>query len=473
MAWSIFDLNNGDAVATAWATALLAALGIQATPERVQFIYDWEQSEGGGGKFNPLNQGPVPGQPSLTTTGSQYGGGAADFANWEAGIQGAVDYLHMPNFQGVLAALQGNNYSAMTQALWDSPWAGSHYGYGSAWNTSNYVSMSPAELAGVGNAAGFSATTGTALQAAANQGAQQGSNSSVGSVPGMNDIPGLVQYIQANFPDEAWLLNIPSVATVLEQAVAGGENSTQIQAVVANSQWWKDTSAAMRQYEQNLYTNPADYSFTAPGSQAAQKFADVVNQSAQVGVTLSMQQAQQIALKALQYGWDTSQIQVAIGQNANQQNSQAVVSQLQSQQGQYLIPISPTVMNSWVQNIAEGTQSMQQWEAYLKQQAALKWTGMAPQLSEGYTPVQIVSNLQDNAAQIMETSPQAIDFINNPQYAKILDFTPPGETTPRMMTQSEESQYLKNLPQYAYTQNARDSVSQLAQQITQTFGKIG
>lgn len=132
MAWSIFS-QPGDAP-KAWAQDLLSLIGAPRTPGNVQFVYDWEKSEGGGGKFNPLNQGPVPGQPGLTTTGSQFGGGAADFASWSAGLQGASDYLHMPNFQPILNNLKANNPVGARSALIASPWAASHYGGGSAFS---------------------------------------------------------------------------------------------------------------------------------------------------------------------------------------------------------------------------------------------------------------------------------------------------------------------------------------------------
>lgn len=133
MPWSIFTDGGGDLVAKGWAEQLLKMIGAPVTPGNVQFVYDWEKSEGGGGKFNPLNQGPVPGQPNLTTTGSQYGGGAADFASWQAGLTGASAYLHMPAYSGVLAALKRNDPVGARSALWASPWAASHYGYGSNW----------------------------------------------------------------------------------------------------------------------------------------------------------------------------------------------------------------------------------------------------------------------------------------------------------------------------------------------------
>jgi len=133
MAWSIFQQGGGAGAAVTWAHDLLAALGVEQSPQNVQFVYNWEQAEGGGGKFNPLNQGPVPGHPELTTTGPQYGGGAADYASWQAGIRGAVDYINMPAYAGVLKGLKTSNYQQSASALWNSPWAASHYGYGANW----------------------------------------------------------------------------------------------------------------------------------------------------------------------------------------------------------------------------------------------------------------------------------------------------------------------------------------------------
>lgn len=136
MAWSIFSTSTGGGkpAAEQWAIDFLTALGVPVTPGNAQFAYDWEVSEGGGGKNNPLNQGPVTGHPELTTTGSQYGGGASDFASYAAGIVGAVDYLNYSNYAGVLKGLQNNDPAAAKAALIASPWAAGHYGGGSGFS---------------------------------------------------------------------------------------------------------------------------------------------------------------------------------------------------------------------------------------------------------------------------------------------------------------------------------------------------
>lgn len=135
MAWSIFKEGGGKGSAQTWAESLLTAIGAPTSPGNVQVVYDWEVSEGAGGKYNPLNQGPVPGHPELTTTGSQYGGGAADYASWQAGLQGAVDYLGMSSYASIKKALVAGDSNAARAAIIASPWAGSHYGNGSAFAT--------------------------------------------------------------------------------------------------------------------------------------------------------------------------------------------------------------------------------------------------------------------------------------------------------------------------------------------------
>lgn len=137
MAWSIFTDGGGDNVAVAWAQQFLSKINAPVTPGNTEFIYQWEKSEGGGGKYNPLNTGSVYGHPELTTTGSQYGGGANDFASWDAGLTGSAINVETPgpdNYPAIVSALRNNDPTAARQALWSSGWAASHYGYGSNWS---------------------------------------------------------------------------------------------------------------------------------------------------------------------------------------------------------------------------------------------------------------------------------------------------------------------------------------------------
>jgi hypothetical protein len=152
MAWSIFTQGGGSGAALTWSDDLLTKIGAPLTPGDEQFVYDWEVTEGGGGKFNPLNQGPVPGDPSLTTTGSQFGGGAADYASWNAGLTGAADYLAMGSFSTIASDLRADNPAGARSALIASPWAASHYDNGSAFSDAAIPGKASALPGGTGTA---------------------------------------------------------------------------------------------------------------------------------------------------------------------------------------------------------------------------------------------------------------------------------------------------------------------------------
>lgn len=160
MPWSIFTDGGGSGAARTWAVDLLHKISAPTSAANQQMIYDWEVSEGGGGKFNPLNQGTDPGNAALTSTGNQYGGGAADYVSWAAGLQGAADYLAMPSFKGIADALRSNNPTAARADLIASPWAASHYGGGAAFSDSPLPGQASA-LAPAGGSAAAAAPSGS------------------------------------------------------------------------------------------------------------------------------------------------------------------------------------------------------------------------------------------------------------------------------------------------------------------------
>lgn len=132
MAWSIFSTGGGTKAAVAYAAELLKANHLPETATNVQFVYDWEKSEGGGGANNPLNVGTVTG---LASSGSQYGGGANNYPSISAEIKAVSKELNTPTYAGIKAGLAHSTYRAASTALWRSRWAASHYGYGNSWHT--------------------------------------------------------------------------------------------------------------------------------------------------------------------------------------------------------------------------------------------------------------------------------------------------------------------------------------------------
>lgn len=294
----------------------------------------------------------------------------------------------------------------------------------------------------------------------------------------MSDIPAVDDYIKANWGSDAWLLTIPEVKQILEQGAVNGWDVDRTMAKIEQTQWWQTTSGSVRQYLADKNQNPGDYTFTTPGSKASAQLAHIQDMAAKAGVTLTTAQAQQIATNSLMYGWGDEQTQAAIGASVNPTtggNAQSVMQQINGAAADQFQKLSPQVAASWAQNIAGGTQTMDQFRAQMAQDAAARWTGYGPQLQQGMTMNQLTNSLRQNAAQTMEIDPNSIDFVGNPMYSKILDYVPANSPNGvhRVMTQSEMDAYLKSQPQWDGTQQARDQAANLATTITQAFGKMG
>jgi hypothetical protein len=120
------DLDNP----SGWARALLAADSLPLTACNLSAVTEWEAREGGGfgnqAAYDPLNVNPGPGagwpgHPAI---------GAWAFPSAAIGLRYTVATLGNGDYAGILATLRaGNSAQAVCDAIEDSPWAASHYGY--------------------------------------------------------------------------------------------------------------------------------------------------------------------------------------------------------------------------------------------------------------------------------------------------------------------------------------------------------
>lgn len=117
-----------------FAIDLLGALGNSApTPDTVAMIVEWTLAEDAGDgamlRNNPLNTT----QTSAAVTQTINGDGVRGYASYQDGLAATIQTLSYGYYDGIVYALQTNDAEGARQALWASPWAESHYGYGASW----------------------------------------------------------------------------------------------------------------------------------------------------------------------------------------------------------------------------------------------------------------------------------------------------------------------------------------------------
>lgn len=116
-----------------WAKLVLIEGGWPVTDENVTFMMRWMRQENGADNWwnrnNPLNNGQ----------GSGGGSGLGSYPDLVVAAYYAAENLQSGRYPAVDAALaRGDSADATAQAIWASPWAGSHYGYGTHWSSRPY-----------------------------------------------------------------------------------------------------------------------------------------------------------------------------------------------------------------------------------------------------------------------------------------------------------------------------------------------
>ncbi|GAA1958533.1 hypothetical protein GCM10009717_26300 [Agromyces allii] len=127
-----------------WAKLVLIDGDWPVTEENITFMMRWTRQENGADNWwnrnNPLNNGQ----------GSGGGSGLGSYVDLVEAAFYAAQNIKSGRYPAVDAALQrGDSADATAQAIWASPWASSHYGYGTHWSSRPYeVIEAPAEAWG-------------------------------------------------------------------------------------------------------------------------------------------------------------------------------------------------------------------------------------------------------------------------------------------------------------------------------------
>lgn len=119
-----------------WAVDFLAGLGNETpSADTVTMVVEWTIAEDSSmdafTRNNPLNTT----QDGFEETQVINSDGVRGYSTRDAGLFAALHTVTNGLYNDVVTALLANDAAAARRALWASPWAGSHYGYGAGWLT--------------------------------------------------------------------------------------------------------------------------------------------------------------------------------------------------------------------------------------------------------------------------------------------------------------------------------------------------
>lgn len=267
----------------------------------------------------------------------------------------------------------------------------------------------------------------------------------------------------------AFFSSDPALDSLLSQAVKGNWTTDKFVAEFRDTKWFKTHGATYRENLAQKTGDPATWNV-----RLSQTLASLQDQAHKMGANLTPSQLRTLADHALLTGYSDAQIQNSLGSYVKMANGQyygdANTNALTLQQSAWRngIKVSAGSLNSWVQQIASGNRTAQDYQTYIRKQASTLAPGYADQLGAGQDLYDLASPYMQQMASTLEIPATKLDLFD-PTIRNALNFKgADGKVTSQTMGDFEQS--LRNDPRYMKTQGAQDTFASTAHNILSSFG---
>lgn len=295
-------------------------------------------------------------------------------------------------------------------------------------------------------------------------------------------------YISEKF---GWLVNIyntnPEVATIIRDAYVNEYPDDKITTTINNSKWALGLQIGEYDYLKGTSTNDRSYLDKLDFQKTTVRETATKN-----GYTLTDEQLNTLSASALKAGWDPTTLANKVGEavvsgaksGANvmggaptaqtpttlQTGSDAA--SLKTLSRQYGLNLSDSDIEGYTQSIVSGVLTAQQIKDQFRNQAKSLYPSLSSQLDSG-TVDQATATYRATAATTLGIDPSSINFTDATKFGKLLTYQDPKSGENRLMNSTEWTQYLRGLPEWGKTAEAKNQYSGIINTVSKIFGKVG
>ena len=274
----------------------------------------------------------------------------------------------------------------------------------------------------------------------------------------------------------------PDVKKVLDDAVAGGYFNDEVQMAekLRGTSWFQTTERSARQFAIRQSTDPAQVD-----DEINVKVEDYRASALANGFTFDDATLRKLATDATKYGWSATQTQNAIGSEAVAQaqgrGAQGMKDLRSGTLGQNLRKIaagyaqkpSEATFDQFVIEIMNGTKTETQFTDAMRESAKSQFRSLQPGLDKGSDVDTLLAGYKQQAAQVLGTSVDTsqIDWTSD-KWNKALNYRDEKTNEYRQMDLWEWNKYLRTLPEWQNTEDAKQTYQNVAYSLAQGFGRM-
>jgi hypothetical protein len=272
------------------------------------------------------------------------------------------------------------------------------------------------------------------------------------------------------------------VKEVLDRSVKEGwfNDDVKLTESLRGTGWYATTEKSARQFAIRQSTDPASLE-----DEINTSVEDLRQSSLSTGLTLSDQSLRRLATDNIKYGWSAQQMINAIGSEAvasarlggaqglKDLRSGAVGQNLRTIASAYAQKIDDVTLDSFIVDIMEGRKTELQFTETMRESAKTQFRSLVPQLDKGQTVDSALYAYKQAAQNTLGDSidMSQIDWTSD-KWNKALNFRDEKTNDYRQMDLWEWNKYLRTLPEWQNTSEAKQTYSNVAYALAQGFGKI-
>lgn len=286
------------------------------------------------------------------------------------------------------------------------------------------------------------------------------------AAPAINEAEMAQQYGFA----QAVLNSDPELAGLFRQAVAGTWTPARFTAAVQNSNWFRSKSEQTRNALTMKASDPASYA-----ASVAQIRTKLAYQASSLGAQASPATLDQLAESAYMFGWDDNQIQQNLATYVKYTDGRVIGQaaqwdqELRSFASDMGVTLSDSTYQTWIQNIASGTSSLDGQKGEIAGMASSAFPHLADRIKAGETLKTISDPYRQTMASLLEINPEMVG-VGDPMIRQALQVKDPTTGVLSTDTLYDFENKVRADKRWDKTSNARDAASNTANKILSDMG---
>jgi hypothetical protein len=271
------------------------------------------------------------------------------------------------------------------------------------------------------------------------------------------------------------------VKKVIDDSVRLGyfDDETKMTAKLQNTNWFRTTQQSARQFAIQQSTDPA-----TTEARVTATIEDMRANAGAQGFNLNDMTLRKLAIDSLKFGWSDQQKLNALGSEqvaqaqlggpqgmANLRQS-SVGRNLRAKAAAFFQKPSEQMIETWTQQILTGQKTEVQFDEAMRGAARTQFRSLQPALDRGEDVETAMYAYKQQVSATLGSSIDAsqIDWTQD-KWNKALNYRDPKTNEFRQMDLWEWNKYLRTLPEWQNTDEAKIAYDNLAQSLARGFGK--